>query len=173
MTESDTETELYFIFFLFVLCWWQIMIWRKGLWDFKKQHLLKLNCSPDHNRARQLGPSVLDKRLTWIQKKYFSCLIKTAMMEGAFRQIAEPDAPMKQHTGNQEWVCQISLSTVIWQRHAPCSLSEAHNFALVLTSYTLHCFKTKPKAEPMTTNWPYAGNIKLLPPSKTCGCFLM
>lgn len=94
-------------------------------------------------------------------------------MEGAFRQIAEPDAPMKKHTGNQEWVCQISLSTVIWQSPAPCSLSEAHNSALVLTNYILHCFKTKSKTEPMTTNWPYAGNIKLLPTSQTSSCFLM
>lgn len=67
------------------------------------------------------------------------------MKEEVLRQIAEPDARMKKNSETQKRICQTSLSTVIWQSHTLCSLSEAHNSALVLTNYTFQCIKTNPK----------------------------
>lgn len=86
------------------------------------------------------------------------------MKVGVFRQIAEPDAQMKENTKTQKWICQTSLSTAIWQRHTWCSLSEAYNSAWVLTNYTFQCIKTqKSETERTATNLFYRGNIKLLP----------
>lgn len=157
------ETELnHSSLFSLVISWWK-KIRRKGFVRFKKKN-------PQYN---QTPWTLISRQMADMKKKYFSSFWKKEWRkEGVLRQIAEPDARMRKNTKTHKRICQTSLSTVIWQSHTSCSLSEAHNSALVLTNYTFQCIRTRPETKWMAANLLYTGNIQLLPLQKLASsCF--